>query len=69
LPISGALGADIAELGSALAKDSNGVLVVRVGRLKALLDNVARRAEHALYTPVALAGVLVRTIDADNGCG
>jgi len=28
-----ALGADIAQLGAALANDSNGVLVVRVGRL------------------------------------
>jgi len=64
-----ALGADIAQLGAAVAEDGNGVLVVWVGRLEAQLDRVARRAEHALHTPVALALVLVREVDADNGGG
>jgi len=64
-----ALGADIAQLGAALAEDGNGVLVVWVGRLEAQLDRVARRAEHALHTPVALALILVREVDADNGGG
>jgi len=64
-----ALGADIAQLSAALAEDSNGVLVVRIGRLEAQLDHVAWRAEHALHTPVALALVLVRKVYADNGGG
>ena len=64
-----ALGADIAQLGAALAEDGNGVIVERVGRLEAQLHRVARGAEHALHTPVALALVLVRKVDADNGGG
>ena len=69
LPISGALGADIAELNAALAEDGNRAVVVRVGLLEAQLDRVARRTEHALHTPVALALILVREVDADNGRG
>jgi len=64
-----ALGADVAQLRPAFAEDGNGVLVVGVGRLEAQLDRVARRAEHALHTPVALALVLVRKVYADNGGG
>jgi hypothetical protein len=64
-----ALGADIAQLGAAFAEDSNGVLVVWVGRLEAQLDHVARCAVHTLHTPVAFALVLVREVNADNGCG
>jgi len=63
------LGANIAQLGAALAENGNGVIVERVGRLEAQLDHVAGRTEHALHTAVALALVLVREVDADNGCG
>ncbi len=61
-----ALCADIAQLGAALAKFGNGVLVLWVARLEAQLDRYARRAQHALHAPVALARVLVRKVDAIN---
>ena len=64
-----AFGADIAQLNAALAEDGNRVVVVWVGRLEAQLDHVARRAEHAFHAPVALALVLVREVDADDGGG
>jgi len=63
------LGANIAQLGAALAEDGNGVAVERVGRLEPQLDRVAPGAKHALHTPVTLALVLVRKVDADNGGG
>ena len=61
-----ALCADIAQLGAALAKYGNGVLVVWVAWLEAQLDRYARRAQHALPAAVALARVLVRKVDAIN---
>jgi hypothetical protein len=60
------LGADVAQLRAALAEDGDCVIVERVARLEAQLNRYARRAQHALHAPVALARVLVRKVDAIN---
>jgi len=46
--------AGIAHLNAALVDDGNGVLVVRVGRLEALLDRCSKRTPCVLHMPVLL---------------